>query len=278
MAALMAVASFACASAQPAQPTPIVIEYSSAGPSALTDLPMGSYRVPDSNVIIMGYHHGSPLGILFGAAGMLAQGAINAEQSKETAQANQGAWQLHIVQQASDVTRAALASGRYGQAFTLEAQPDAPTVSIVPYVVITFVTETEIRPSVFLKATLRRPGQSARTSVYVCCVTQALPVAGDNGLTASGGAPLKAMLAHQLETAVGVMLQDLSGAYARDESKVVGVTAVFPYQRMKLSLGGYDLFEDDNSMIFAPRVGLLYSGSQIWIMDKSAIIIIRARK
>lgn len=283
MAALFAVACCELVRAQPAQPQtpeapPTVIAYSDPAPSARIDV-TGAYRVPGSSVVIIGYHPGSPLGLLFGAAGVLAQEAINTEQSKETAKADQATWQqLQIAQQASDLTQNLLASGRYGQTFTFKAEPDAPTVSVIPYVAITSVTETEIVPSVILKATLKRPGEPARTTQYVCCVTQPLPAAGDNGLTAKGGAPLKAVLAHQLETAVNVMLQDLAGAYPRDGSKTVGVKGIFPFQRIKLYLGGYNLFEDEHSLIFAPKGSLLYSGSQVFIMDKSAISIERPRK
>jgi hypothetical protein len=222
--------------------------------------------------VISGHHDGVPLvPLLFGVPGILVEGATVREGNKETAAANPDAWQVNIRQQAMDLTQSLLASGRYGQGFTLNEEPGATTASVLPYVMVLFLTHTDIRPSVYLKVTLKRPGEPARTTLYVCCLIQPRPLSGDNGLTANGGAPLKALVAQQLQTAIDVMLHDLQGKYERDDSKLVTVAAILPNQRTTPPVRGYELSEDDTSIVFTPKISVPFVGPQVWVMDKSAI-------
>ena len=270
MACLFAITVSVDAGAQPAPPS-TVIEYSTSGPSAWTDVPSGAYRVPNSSIIVLGHHGASPLGLLFGPAGFAVQGAINTQISKEAAGTNEDFLSGDIAQEASDLTRHILASGGYGQRFALNAEAGAATASVTPYVVITFVSDAAVRPTVILKATLKPAGagEPPRTTQYLCCVGQPLPLDGDNGLRANGGQPLKSVLANELETAINVMLHDLEGAYTRD--KMVTVHGVFPFQTIKLFLRGYDLAEDEGTLVFSPKGSMLYSSPFVWVMDKSSI-------
>jgi len=273
LASLVAVhpASAETAQATPAEARPIAVVYSNDGPSGASDVAMGAYRVPGGNLIISGYQKGGALGLLFGPVGLIAQGAVNSEAAKGSVSETGDALRIDIAQQAAKVTQTALASDRYAQKFTATAAAGGPTLTVIPYVVLTFKTDTDVRPYVFLKAKLTtgRPGESSRPTRYICCVGQALPLAGESGLTANGGDPFRKLVEQELETAVKLMLDDVASPYVRDKAKLTHIEAAFPFGRTKLNLKGYILSEDQNSVVVDLPGIFVFTGVEM--MDRSAV-------
>ena len=272
-ASLIAVNQASAETAAPpqAEARPIAVVYSDQGPSGMSDVAMGAYRVPDSNLIISGYQKGGAVGLLFGPIGLIAQSAVNSGAAKGSVSNTGDALRIDIAQQAVKATQAALTSDRYAQNFTATADPRGPTLTVVPYVVITFKTDTDVRPYVFLKARLNtgRPGDASRSTRYICCVGQAFPLTGEAGLTANGGEPFRKLVEQELETAVKLMLDDVASPYVRDKAKMTHIEAAFPFGRTKLKLKGYILSEDQDSVIVDLPGIFVFTGVEI--MDKSAI-------
>jgi hypothetical protein len=256
----------------PAQPQPISLAIAGDGPSGWSDLPIGVYRVPKTNVIISGHQgNAAGVGMMFGLVGVLAADAIGTSEGAKAVKNAEDALHVDLVPQAAADTQAALSSGRFGQAFILVPATDKPMVTVIPFTVITFVNDTEVQPYVILKTVMAagKDPKSAWTTRYIATVGKPMTLAGDNSLTADGGALLKTALNTGLERAVGAMLDDVANRPVRDDKKMIYVESGVPYTKLKVGMPGYLLAEDDKSVVFAPKVAdaLVFAG--VYVADKS---------
>lgn len=265
------------APAQASAPTTIV--YSDKGPNGLSDLPMGVHRVPESHVIISGHQKGGALGLFFGLPGMLVQSTANAESGTGKVKNVQDVLRFDVTAKASELTGAILADEKYRQGFTLSPQAGGATLTVVPYVVITFEGETDVRPYVVLKTKLTTgaAGESAKTLKYFCCEGKPLPLSGENGLAENDGARLKELLAAELQTAIRVMLQDRSQPAVRDKKAMINVKGYLPFVGKPIQMRAYDLGRfEDYSLLEFPGGAMVFGG--VNIAEPSSLEIIPPKK
>lgn len=250
--------------AAPAQAPPTTIVYSNEGLNRMGDLPLGVHRIPDSNVIISGHQKGGGLGFLFGPVGLAVQSSANASSGTAKVSTLEDSLRFDGAAKATELTAAILANDKNGQYFKLSAA-GGNTLNVVPYVVITFVNETEVRPYVVLKTKLyTATDKSPKALKYFCCEGKALPLSGANGLAENGGAGLKAVLTAELETAIRVMLQDRARPYPRDKQSRITVKGYLPFVGKPFKMKGYDLGRfDDNTLIEFPSGALVFGGVNI---------------
>jgi hypothetical protein len=144
-------------------------------------------------------------------------------------------------------------------------------LSISTAVVLTFVNDTDIKPYVVLKTTLRdakakdKKGWSTR---YIASLQAPRPLAGDGSWTAEGATALNSAIAANLERATRVMLHDVSTPFPRNE-KLYAVEGHFPYVKPRLQTTGYLLGEDADSIFFIPKLGDVIVFSGVNIMSNS---------
>ena len=125
---------------------PTQIEFSTEEISKWTDLPIGTYRVPNSDVIISGHQKGGAAPILlFGLVGLAVQHGVNASNGKEAAIAAEQALTFLIDEQAKEKLNAALANSAYANKFTAETTPGRK-FQITGAVVMSFADELEVLP------------------------------------------------------------------------------------------------------------------------------------
>jgi hypothetical protein len=258
-----------------ARPTAIV--YPDKGPSGMSDLPMGAHRIPDSNVIISGHQKGGAIGPIFGLFGILVQGAANADAGKGAVRNVQDGLRFDVAAKAAEMTGPIVAGEKYGQKFTMSASAGGDTLSVVPYVVITFVNATDVRPYVVLKTTISPvvPGGSPRMIKYFCCEGAPMPLAGDDGLAANDGERLKALLTSQLETAIQVMLLDRSQTRSRDDQAKIAIEGSLPFVGKSIKVKGYDLGRYNDYSLFEIRGGSVFGG--VHIAEPSSLEITPAK-
>jgi hypothetical protein len=264
--AAQAAAAQGPAGAASTQAPPTTVVYSDKGPNGMSDLPMGVHHIPDSNVIISGHQKGGGIGMLFGLAGMLVQSSANAEAGTGKVRNVQDDLRFDVTAKAADLTGTILADEKYRQLFTLVPKAGGGTLTVVPYVVITFENETDVRPYVVLKTKLSTgaPDESPRTIKYFCCEGKALPLSGENGLAENNGARLKELLTSELETAIHVMLLDRSQPYPRDNQAKIAVNGYLPFVGKPMKFKGYDLGRyNDYSLVEFRGGALVFSGVNI---------------
>ncbi|HEX4303704.1 MAG TPA: hypothetical protein VHZ78_12985 [Rhizomicrobium sp.] len=268
-------ATYDLSSPPPAQTAPVAIVYSSDGASGWNDVPMGTYSVPDSDVVISGHQGGGNIGMLFGLVGVLAQSAVNSSRGASAVNPVQDALHIHLTPQAVELTQKILASGKYGQSFTMTPSADGPTVTVTSYTVVTFVTDNETRPYVVLKAKLTpgKAGGKAWTARYIASSGAPAALAGPGSLTDNGGALLKADLARDLDWAVNAMLSDMANPQARAGGAPVNVETAVPFIRQRWSLPGVTIAQDDSKLVFVPHVADAVVFAGVHIVDKSAVTI-----
>ena len=258
--------------APPAVDKPIAVAVAADGASGWSDLPIGVYRVPNTDVIIAGHQSGGGIGMLFGIVGVVAEDAIETSAGHDKVKDQLAALTIDLKPQAAMLARAAVASGRYGTVFTATPAPDSPVLSITPYTVITYVNDTDVRPYVIVKAELKGGGQKWSTR-YIASHGAPLPLSGANSLTADGGAALKAATARDLERAIAVMLDDVANRHPRDGKTMVYVETGFPFLRQRMAITGDKLGEDDATVVFAPKVADAIVFAGIDIIDKAVVTV-----
>ena len=248
----------------PAQaPSPTRIVYVDEGMSRMSDLPMGVHRIPDSNVVVSGHQKGGGIGMLFGIVGVAIQSSANASGGTAKVRNVEDDLRFNATAKATELTQTILADGKFGQRFTLQASDNM--LNVVPYIVITFQNETEVRPYIVLKTKLfTAADQSPKAQKYFCCEGKALPLSGPGGLAENGGAGLKALLATELETAIRVMLQDRAQPYTRDKETRITVKGYLPFVGKPFKMKGYDLGKyNDYALIDFPSGMLVFGGVNI---------------
>lgn len=260
-AAAQATAGAAPTQAPPTAP-PTTIVYSDKGPSRMSDLPMGVHHIPDSNVIISGHQKGGGIGMLFGLPGMLIQSSANAATGTGRVRNVQDDLRFDVKAKAAELTGTILADEKYRPLFTLSDKAGASTLTVVPYVVITFEGETDVRPYIVLKTKLSTgaPNESPKTIKYFCCEGKPLPLSGENGLAENNGARLKELLTSELDTAIHVMLLDRSQPYPRDNQAKIAVNGYLPFVGKPVKFKGYDLGRYNDYSLVEFRSGMLVFG------------------
>ncbi len=245
-----------------ASAAPTAIVFSEKGASGMSDLPMGVHRIPDSDVVVSGYQGGGGIGMLFGVVGTLVQSSINTETGTKKVSNVEDDLRFDVRAKSIEMVNTLVAGEKFRTAYTLTPQPDGSTMTVTPYVVLTFVKKTDdLRPYVVLKTKVATGKDSGKTIKYFCCEGKALPLAS---LTENSGARLKELLAAELDTAVNVMLLDRSQPFTRNDEAKVSTNGLLPFIGKPMKWGGFDLGSYKDKRLLEFRGGIfVFSGVNI---------------
>jgi len=255
---LLAQATDATAPALP--PTSIFI--TDKGPNGMSDLPMGVKRIPDSNIVVSGHQKGGPLGLLFGVVGMAIQSAANTDAGGKRTNDIQDALRFDVTGRSKELATSILAEEAFSGGYTLATEESPSAVSVAPYIVLTFVNETDVRPYIVLKTKLdpEAGSKKARTIKYFCCEGPAMPLTGEGSLTENNGEKLKALLNTELETALRIMLLDRRQPFARNDDAKLDVNGSLPFVGKSFKWRGWDLGTFKDYRLIEFRGGILVFG------------------
>lgn len=257
----------------PAQAGITQIEYSTKQTSKWTDLPMGTYAVPNSDVIISGHQKGgaAPM-LLFGVVGMAVQGSINAQNGKEAMASAEQALTLSIDDEAKAVLSRLLAEPDNAAKFTMDATENK--FEVTGAVVLSFANQAEALPYVTLRVKLLdKKGKKLWTTRYIASEGGRRPVIGEGSWTENGGAPLRANVSKNIETAIRTMLRDIGNPYPRDEASLLTAKGFFPHVNKPLQVVGYKLAEENGQLLFLPNLStmIVFSGVNVLTPDTMAL-------
>ena len=251
---------------------PTQVEFSTAQVSKWTDLPMGTYRVPNSDVIISGHQKGgaAPM-LLFGVIGLAVQGSVNAGHGKEAMASAEQALTLVIDEEAKAKLQAALADPAYAGKFTSAATD--PKLEITGAVVLSFARNQDVLPYVTLRVKLMGKGGKTKlwTTRYIASKGARKPLVGEGSWTADGGAMLRSHVSGLLDIAIGTMLKDIATPYPRDEASLVTVRGYFPHVNKPLQVVGYKLAEENGRMLFLPKLGTTIVFAGVNVLDSASV-------
>jgi len=245
-----------------ASPAPTAIVFSEKGANGMSDLPMGVHRIPDSDVVVSGYQGGGGIGMLFGVVGTLVQSSINAGTGTDKVRNVEDDLRFDVRAKSIEMVNTIIAGDNFRTAFTLTPQPGGSTMTVSPYVVLTFVKKTDdVRPYVVLKTKVATGTDTGKTIKYFCCEGKALPLAT---LTENNGARLKEVLTTELDTAVNVMLLDRSKPFPRNDEAKLDTNGLLPFIGKPLKWRGFDLGSYKDYKLVEFRGGIfVFSGVNI---------------
>jgi hypothetical protein len=245
----------------PAAP-PISIFITDKGPNGMSDLPMGVKRIPDSHIVVSGHQKGGPLGLMFGVVGMAIQSSADTSTAAKRTNDIQDALRFDVTGRASELASSILAEEPFRGAYMLATEESPSTVSVVPYIVLTFVNETDVRPYIVLKTKLdpEAGSKKPRTIKYFCCEGTAMPLIGEGSLTENAGEKLKALLNAELETALRIMLLDRRQPFARNDDAKLDVNGSLPFVGKPSKWRAWDLGNYEDYKLIEFRGGILVFG------------------
>lgn len=260
-------ASFDYAKAAPPQQRPVALQLSGQELSGATDLPLGVYRVPDSQVIIFGHQRGQGAGLLFGLVGVAIAHAANAGSGADAVKSAEQ--QLHLKLDAPvlaafrEITTQADTAG----AFTLDEGAGGNRLVVTPGLVLSFVSDADVRAFVVLKVSLAgAEAKPAWTTRYIASTAAPRPLLGPDSWLAQDGAALREAVATDVRLALHTLADDVRHLFARDENKLTMLQGPFPHIKQRLQTVGFLLREDDRYVTFVPRLGdaVVFSGVNIF--------------
>lgn len=278
--ALLSACSTAVTRPAPPQAQRIAVSFESKQISGWSDLPPGCYRVPDSQVIISGHQKGGGAGAIFGIIGVLVQSSMNSSAGHKATAGIEDALHVNLTEQEQRISRELLESSPYNDRFALSADPPATQLSISTALIVTYVSDTEVRPYVVLKVTLIGPkGEHAAaadkqpvwTTRYIASVGAPRAMSGPGSWTENNGQALKDEAEESLRRALKVMFADIAQPYPRNEDKLIAVEGGFPFVRNRIQAVGYELTEDDQSVVLVPKLSSAIVFAGVNVLDKTAI-------
>lgn len=251
----------------PAVAGPIAVKVNSEQLSGWTDLPVGAYKVPQSDVIITGHQRGQVAGMMFGLLGVAIAHAANSNASAAGVNNTEQILRMSLADQTRTEVETLVAqqplAGKFG------GQAGGTQLDVSSALLLSYVSDTQVRPYAVLTGADKRPLWETR---YFASTGEARPLEGSDSWTENGGELLKATVAANLRQAVRVMLNDVAQPYTRDAKQMTVVEANFPYLKQRVQMKGYSLTEDDKYIAFIPKVGDAMVLSGVNVLDKSVTV------
>lgn len=269
IASITGCASFEFTKPAPAQQQPITVKLSGEDLSGMTDLPIGTYRIPDSQVILSGHQKGQAAGMLFGLIGVAITHAVNADAGAKAVKDTEDILRVKLNEPLMAEVARATSQAPLNAKFTSSGNGTAPELLLTPGLVLTYLNDADVRPFVVIKASLTGADKKPIwTTRYIASTGASRPLAGDGSWTDQNGAALKSTMQASIEQAVRVMLNDVSNPYKRDDAALSTVQGQFPFMKQRLQLMGYKLTEDDRYLAFIPKLGDVLVFAGVNVLDK----------
>ena len=137
---------------------PIPVVYTGNGISNMEDLPSGTYRIPDSDVVVSGHQKASrsPASLMFGVMGVLVANEIDKSGGKSAVQSAADALRLKLSPEASVTLESLVAEDQFKNHFTALVVRGKPELDVSGSIVLTFIDQSQILPYVVLRASLKQ--------------------------------------------------------------------------------------------------------------------------
>jgi hypothetical protein len=275
LVALMLLVVGGCASFERMTPPPgqqqgVAVSVSETMPSAMNDMTIGVYQVPDSRVYISGHQRGQAASLMFGLLGAAIAHGANQERGKGLVGDSDKSLKYDLVTATNGALAAKLKQHGEQKAFmAADGKPakGSHNLSVIPYVVLTYTSDILVRPFVVLKASMQNPaGTEIWWSRYVSVVLQERPLTGEKSWSQDDGKPLKEAVARALDDVADVVARDVVGKLPRSAAREVNLKARYVFVQQELDLPGQLVESNGNSVIFIPKVGdvVVFAGVNIF--------------
>jgi hypothetical protein len=255
-----ALALSACGTIQTSTPMPAVSQKLSvtalSQPLGLNDIPLATYRVPESTFGVIKYKEVSKTESAFGAAGIIAAHSSGADASKASVDGVEGIFRFDMAAETMRVVKGLRAQGHGSSNLVLDGAADGGTLRLVPHAFLTTKDGNSARLYVFLKVQLLDKGGSEQWwTRYTYYVPGEHPIKGRGSWSANNGQLLREKVAEGLAEAGKVFLKSSNGAQASAwNEKPAKLTMKVPGVDDTFTLDGTVLQQTDKTVIVSPKI------------------------
>jgi len=185
-------------------------------PKETVDLPIGVYRIPDSNLYIanqQGDHALVGASALFGLVGAGVAAADTEGKNKSEVAGFEEQLGSDVPKIAEDLLKKRMVGKRAEERFFLSDDPANSPIQITTYAVLSFIEDKRWRLWTVLKVDYFPSGYGNREWYcrYISGTERPRPMDGPEGWSANNGKNLRSSLEKNLSNSIDVMLKDLSG-------------------------------------------------------------------
>jgi hypothetical protein len=185
-------ASFNAIKTIPAQIQPSSFTVSKELPSKMSELPIGVYNIPESKTYLSGHQKGLGVGMFFGLIGIAIANSANESRGKEMLKEIESSLKLDLVTSTERVLGQQIDALKLARRYTVAPKPYNGTMQLLPYLVLSFVNETEARPFVILRASYADAnGKETWWTRYISGAAEKRNLAGENGWASNNGKVLQ---------------------------------------------------------------------------------------
>ena len=187
----------ACATYDRAKPAPAVagpinIKMNSEQLSGWTDLPVGAYKVPESDVIITGHQRGQAASLLFGVLGVAIAHAANSNASAAGVSNTEQVLRMKLTDQTRTEIESLTAQQPLAAKFSVQAA-GGTQLDVSSALLLSYTNDTQVRAFTVLKAVLNGPDKRPLWETrYFASTGDARPLEGPDSWTGNNGEALKA--------------------------------------------------------------------------------------
>jgi hypothetical protein len=253
----------------------------SKGQASRMTMPIGAYHIPDSSTYISGHQRGEQAAVMFGGLlGAAIAASTNKSRAKEMIASVEESLKLDMITPTNSILTAKIKEHSLENMLNISGDASAKgtqSLSLQPYIVLTYVSDMVSRPFVVIEATLvDASGSKIWGSRYLSTVNDDRTLAGENGWGSDSGKPFRDVVARALENAVDIVLRDMVGKLPRAMAKEVKLKARFAFMNQDIEVTGKLIESNDKTVVFVPRLGDLNIFAGVNIFEKDLVQISNA--
>jgi hypothetical protein len=224
-------------------------------PFGLNDIPVGTYRVPDSPFAVRKYTTISNTAGAFGAVGVIAAHSSGADASKASVDGVESMFRVDMAGEMMRTVKTLRSQGHGPANIAVDGAAGGTTLRLQPRGYLTTTDGTNARLYVIVKGQLLDAGGSEQWwTRYIYYVPGQYPIKGTNSWSANNGKLLRDKLAEGLIEAGKLVLRDARGSAAGWDDKPVRIKMKFPGLDDTMSLEGMLLGRTDKMVVLSPKI------------------------
>jgi len=227
-------------------------------PFGLNDIPVGTYRVPDTAFAVRKYTTVSNTAGAFGALGVVAAHSSGADASKAAVEGVEGMFRVDMAAETMRVMKALRAQGHGSANIAVDGSGGGATLRLQPRGYLTTTDGTKARLYVIVKGQLLDArGAEQWWSRYIYYVPGEYPIKGAGSWSANNGRLMRDKIAEGLAETGKAVLKDARGGAAGWDEKPVRIKMKFPGLDDTQALDGMLLSQTDKTVVLSPKVNTI---------------------
>lgn len=227
-------------------------------PFGLNDIPIGTYRVPETAFAVRKYTTVSTTAGAFGALGVAAAHSSGADASKSSVDGVEAMFHVDMAAETMRVMKALRAQGHGSANIAVDRAGAGPTLRLQPRGYLTTTDGAKARLYIIVKGQLLDArGGEQWWSRYIYYVPGEYPIKGAGSWSANNGKLMRDKIAEGLAETGKAVLKDARGGAAGWADKPVRIKMKFPGLDDMQALDGMLLEQTDKIVVLSPKVNTI---------------------